>query len=249
VAYFNGLVTLDNATDQRGYDAAITSFKSILDPDKQPRERNFDFTKDYVVINALGRALFERATLERGNPAARDPFLLEAIEQYERTLSLEPEDLMAHYGLHQCFQMLGRPMSKLEHELPEKTPKTDEASLQELARTLLDGKADTAARREAAIRLVQGVTALGAEPLSVTQPKRPRFQLLLAQIQPSFQRENDREMKMATAYVLGALHRELYAIFKPDDIAESRAMQAYRSKHLAANRAAEAIVIYPLKRD
>jgi uncharacterized protein (DUF2164 family) len=139
-------------------------------------------------------------------------------------------------------------MAKWELELPEKAPKTDEASMQELARVLLDGKADKAVRREAAVRLFQAVTALGNEPISATQPKRPRFELLLAQIERYFHRESEAEMKAAAAYVLDALHGELYAIFKPDDIAESRAMQKYRQDHPAANHAAEDIVIYPLHR-
>ncbi len=80
VAWFNGLVTLGNASEPQDYDAAIALFKGILDPLKQPRERGFDFTKDYLVINELGRALYERALKEGDDTAARDPFLLEAID-------------------------------------------------------------------------------------------------------------------------------------------------------------------------
>ncbi|HEY7309033.1 MAG TPA: multiheme c-type cytochrome [Gemmataceae bacterium] len=247
VAWFNGLVTLENASDRRGYDDAITIFKGILDPERQPRDRGFDFTKDYVVINALGRALFERASLERGNPQARDPFLLEAIEQYQRTLRIDTENLSAHFGLHQCFQMLGRPLAKVE--VPEGAPKTDEESLKALAQTLLNGQTDKGARREAAAQLAQALTALGSEPVSVTQPRRPRFELLLTQIAPFFHKETDPELKEAAAHVLGKLHLELHRIFKPDELAQSRTVQMYRKKHPAADHAAESIVIYPLNRE
>jgi tetratricopeptide (TPR) repeat protein len=246
VAWFNGLVTLENASNRAGYDAAIATFKGILDPDKQPRERGFDFTKDYIVLNALGRALFERALQDVGKPAVRDPFLMEAIEQYENTLRIDPENLDAHYGLHQCFRLLGRAMPK--GKSAEQAPGTDEASLQELARTLLDVAADRAARLEAAARLARAVTALGAEPVSATQPKRARFETLLPRIGPYFRRESDTALKAAAAHVLDKLHQEMHAIFKPDDIARSRAVQAHREKHPAANHAAEAIVIYPLNR-
>jgi tetratricopeptide (TPR) repeat protein len=246
VAWFNGVVNLQNAKDREGFDAAIANFKRILDPENQPRERNFDFTKDYVVINALGLALFDRARVEGNVPAARDPFLLQAIEQYERTLRLDPEDLDAHYGLHQCFRPLGRAMPKVK--LPEQVAGTDEASLQTLGKTLLDGKADKAARLEAAARLAQAVSALGAEPVSASQPKRIRFETLLAPIEPFFHQEGDPDLKAATAHVLDKLHQEMHTIFKPDDLAQSRAVQAYREKHPAANHAAEAIVIYPLNR-
>ncbi len=72
--------------------------------------------------------------------------------------------------------------------------------------------------------------------------------MLLAQIEPYFHRENDADLKAAAAYVLDRLHQEMHAIFKPDDIAQSRAVQKHRGKHPAANHAAEAIVIYPLNR-
>jgi tetratricopeptide (TPR) repeat protein len=244
VAYFNGRVNLDNTTDRRSVETAIANFRSILDPNKQPRSRGFDFTRDYRVINELGRALFERASFERGQSAARDAFLLEAIEQYERTLKLDSENEKAHYGLHQCFQMLGRPMSAVK--LPDEAEKTDEASLLALADTLLDDKAEKSARRTAAGRLARAVTALGSEPISAKQPKRPRFELLLAKIEPYFHRQSDSELKEAAAHVLSRLHLELFRIFKPDELAQSRAMQAYRAKHPAADHAAESIVIYSL---
>ncbi len=246
VAYFNGRVNLDNTTDRRSIETAIANFQSILDPDKQPRERGFDFTKDYRVINDLGRALFERASFERGKSGQRDAFLLQAIEQYERTLKLDSENEKAHFGLHQCFQVLGRPMSALK--LPEETSKTDEASLQELANTLLDDKLDKQARRLAAGRLARAAAALGAEPVSAKQPKRSRFELLVARIEPYFHRETDTELREAAAFVLDRLHLELFQIFKPDELAQNRAIQAYRAKHPAADHAAEAIVIYSLHR-
>jgi tetratricopeptide (TPR) repeat protein len=246
VAYFNGRVNLDNTTDRRSVETALANFKSILDPDKQPRERSFDFTKDYRVINDLGRALFERASFERGKSTQRDAFLLEAIEQYERALKLDSENEKTHFGLHQCFQMLGRPMSGLK--APEEAPKTDEASMQELANTLLDDKIEKTTRLLSAVRLARATTALGAEPISATQPKRPRFELLLARIEPYFHRESDTELKEAAAYVLDRLHLELFQIFKPDELAQSQAIQAYRKEHPAADHAAEAIVIYSLHR-
>ncbi|HTU89054.1 MAG TPA: multiheme c-type cytochrome [Gemmataceae bacterium] len=245
VAYFNGRVNLDNTTDRRSVDAAIANFKSILDPDKQPRERLFDFTKDYRVINELGRALFERASFERGKSAQRNAFLLQAIEQYERALKLDSENEKAHFGLHQCFQMLGRPMSSSKS--PARVT-TDEASLQTLAGTLLDDKAEKWMRRNAAGILARAVTALGSEPISATQPKRPRFELLLARIEPYFHRESDAELKEAAAFVLDRLHLELFKIFKPDELAQNRAIQLYRAEHPAADHAAEFIVIYSLYR-
>ncbi|MGH7171246.1 MAG: multiheme c-type cytochrome, partial [Gemmataceae bacterium] len=246
VAWFNGLVTLDNASKPEDYDAAIKIFKGILDPHKQPRERDFDFTKDYVVINELGRALYERALKEGDDHAARDPFLLEAIDRYESALRIDSENVKTHYGLRQCFQELGRPLARVKP--PKIAPRTDEASLQALAQTLLDDKGDRSARQQSAVQLARAIALLGGEPVSATRPKRPRFEQLLAQVEPYFHRENDADLKTAAAYVLDALHLELWKIFKPDDHAQNQAVQAHRAKHPAANHAAEAIVIYSLNR-
>src|SRR5581483_7967157 len=42
LAWFGGLVTAENATDAADLDAAVAQFERIVDPAKQPRERNFD---------------------------------------------------------------------------------------------------------------------------------------------------------------------------------------------------------------
>ena len=52
-------------------------------------------------------------------------------------------------------------------------------------------------------------------------------------------------MQAALAQVLGHLHRELHALYKPDDHAKSRAIREASIKYPAANHAAQAIVIYP----
>src|SRR5204862_3260237 len=94
VAWLNGLVDKQN-----GYlDKAITEFRSILE-DRYPEldQCGFDFSKDYEVINELGQTLFERAKLERAeaNRPQREAFLRQAIEQFQKTLSLDSENVTA----------------------------------------------------------------------------------------------------------------------------------------------------------
>jgi hypothetical protein len=60
--------------------------------------------------------------------------------------------------------------------------------------------------------------------------------------------ETDPVAKTALAFALSCIHRELHALFKPDELARSATTKAYREKHPAANAAAEAIVIYPTDR-
>jgi tetratricopeptide (TPR) repeat protein len=247
LAWLNGRVNLLNVKDIEDYDRAIADFESVLNPKNQPADRKFDFTLDYVVINDLAQAYFKRSQLEGSNAKTRDPFLVKAIRQYEQTLGLEKEDLDAHYGLFQCYDRLGRAMPEVR--LPDEKPATDEAGLLALTRELRDGKAAKDKRLEAAARLARAVVALGQEPTRAEQPKLMRFEALSAQLRPLFHEEEDADLRAATAHVLGHLHREMHAIFKPDDVARSRSAKEYRAKYPAANHAAEAIVIYPLNRE
>ncbi|HEY2953552.1 MAG TPA: tetratricopeptide repeat protein [Verrucomicrobiae bacterium] len=112
VAWLNGLVNKQN-----GYlDKAITEFRSILE-DRYPEldRRGFDFSKDYIVINELGQTLFERSKLERGNENARRSFLTQAVEQFQKTLALDAENVAAHYNLSLIHAQLGDTKRAEEH--------------------------------------------------------------------------------------------------------------------------------------
>jgi tetratricopeptide (TPR) repeat protein len=104
VAWLNGLVNKQNGF----LDQAITEFRSILE-DRYPEldQRGFDFSKDYEVINELGQACFERAKMERANPARQKEFLNLALEAFQKTLALDSENLTAHYTLAQIYSQLG----------------------------------------------------------------------------------------------------------------------------------------------
>jgi len=104
VAWFTGLVNKQNGF----LDEAIKEFRSILE-DHYPEldRRGFDFSKDYEVINELGQTYFERAKMERANPAGQKEFLMKAVEQFQRTLTLDSENLTAHYNLALIYSQLG----------------------------------------------------------------------------------------------------------------------------------------------
>jgi tetratricopeptide (TPR) repeat protein len=243
VSWFSGLVNAENARDARGFDSAIADFERILDPENQPRDKKFDFRRDYVVINKLAQTLFKRSQFE-AQPARRDPFLLRAVEQYERTLAIDPEDLDAHYGLYQCHSLLGRAMPRVT--VPAGfDPDTREDALVALSATLRDAGRAKEDRLKAAAELARAITKLDQEESKAWQGKRPRLDTLLAQLRPYFREEKDSELKAAASYVLARLHRGMHALLKPDELARGRATRAYRATHPAANHAAEAIVIYP----
>lgn len=111
VAWLNGLVNKQN-----GYlDQAITEFQSILE-DRTPelQKRDFDFSLDYEVINELGQTLVEKSKMERGNPELQKRYLEMARQRFEKTLSLDSENLTAHYNLALVWQQLGD-VKKAEH--------------------------------------------------------------------------------------------------------------------------------------
>jgi tetratricopeptide (TPR) repeat protein len=114
VAWFSGLVNkqngfLDEAL-QNFYDLASTSFT-------EARQRGFDFSKDYRLLNEIGGALFEKAKRQRGElrRTAREALLAEASEWFHRTLDIDPENLSAHYNLALIYAQLGDTAQAEEH--------------------------------------------------------------------------------------------------------------------------------------
>ncbi len=106
VSYFTGIVNMQNGF----LDEAIENFSSIVDTRfNEARERNFDFSLDYRLLNQLAQALFERAKLERGaaREAQRNDFLQQAARRFEQALEIDPENAEAHYGLAQTYAQLG----------------------------------------------------------------------------------------------------------------------------------------------
>ncbi len=139
---------------------AAENFRHVLDDRTQEMiDRKFDFSLDYEVINLYGQTLFDLAKQSHGakRRAQRDDFLRRAIEQFEKTLSIDSENVTAHYNLQLLYKQLG---------------------------------------------------------------------------------ENEK----------AAEHGRLHARYKPDDNAGDRATALARQRYPAANHAAEAIVIYPLRR-
>lgn len=104
VAWFNGLVDKQNGFP----DKAIAEFRSILE-DRYPEldQRGFDFSQDYEVLNELGQAYYERAKMERGQPDQQRASLNLAVEAFQKTLALDPENLTAHYTLALLYTQLG----------------------------------------------------------------------------------------------------------------------------------------------
>ncbi len=114
VAWFTGHVN-----KQYGYlDEAIENFKSIAHTNfEQARQRGFDFSRDYRLLNELGQTLFERAKQERGvrRRTRREALLREAEDWFTKTLAIDPENATAHYNLALIYNRLGDPSQAQTH--------------------------------------------------------------------------------------------------------------------------------------
>ncbi len=167
VAWFTGQVNLQN-----GYlDEAIESFRSLVELDTpETRAREFDFSQDYRLLNALGQALFERSKQERGDArrARREELLQDAAGWFRRTLELEPEDLAAHYNLALILEQLGDAEGAARHHALHRTYKPDDnARDRAVARARArDPAANHAA--EAVVIYALDPAARGAQPAAPT---------------------------------------------------------------------------------
>ncbi len=107
IAWFTGIVNKQNGH----LDEAIENFRAVLamKDTAECRERGFDFSQDYRVLNELGQTLFDRAKQERGEAGkeARTRLLLEARSLFEKALAYDPEYLSAHYNLGLIYAALG----------------------------------------------------------------------------------------------------------------------------------------------
>ncbi len=166
ISYFTAQLNLQNGF----LDEAILAFRDLVDTRfQEARERGFDFSKDYRLLNDLALALAERAKLERGTARSEQAQALrtEAITWYQQTLALEPENATAHYGLAQLYEQLGDAAMAGRHRALHARYKVDDNARDravQLARQR-DDAADHAANTVVIYSL--------SEPDSTVAPKAP----------------------------------------------------------------------------
>jgi tetratricopeptide (TPR) repeat protein len=231
--WFTALVNSETATRKEHLDAVVGDLEMLLSPDTQPRDRGFDFAKDYVVWNTLANRLYKRRQFEPPDSPARREFLLRAVAAAERVLELDSEDVTAHDLLALAYGELAAPLP----------PAGTEASADwVLARSAVaaDASKPAAERIAACVAAAAGLDSLPA-------PKLPTIREVLAKLRPAFHAEANPGVKAALAGALAKYHRESHAIYKPDEIARSTATAIYRAKNPQANYAAGDRVIYPTR--
>jgi tetratricopeptide (TPR) repeat protein len=125
LAWWSGLVDKQNGK----LDQAIAKFKSVAEASSpELRERGFDFSKDYNLLNELGLALHERAKQERGEArqARRQELLRESASWFERTLAIDPENVNAHFNLYLLQKQIGDEAAATVHFEAYKKYKPDD---------------------------------------------------------------------------------------------------------------------------
>ncbi|GIW90951.1 MAG: hypothetical protein KatS3mg109_1383 [Pirellulaceae bacterium] len=118
---------------QNGYlEAAVRDFQNALS-DHSAAERGFDFSQDYEVINQLGQALFDLGLKrEVQDPDEARRWWQEAVQQFHKTLQLDPENVTAHYGLQLLYERLGDAARAEQHRRLHQRYKPDD-NAQDLA--------------------------------------------------------------------------------------------------------------------
>jgi tetratricopeptide (TPR) repeat protein len=260
VAWVTGLVNEQNGQ----LDDAIKNFELILSDDMNEnpavKSRGFDFRRDFVVWNELGTVRFERAEQERGakRAAERERRLREAVDAFEHTLDIDPEDLTAHYNLALLYGILSgnandavaSSITATAQSLSVGNAKVVAADLQRLFGELLASDA-SAARTEALEKLTGSIQAFLAGERDPFESRLNALVGLLEKCRDAYRMAQGNiskpEPAAAIARVLTVLHRELHLIYKLDDNARE-AVAIHRQNNAAANHAAQSIVIYPLNR-
>jgi tetratricopeptide (TPR) repeat protein len=98
---------------------AIQNLKSVLEDRTQDMiNRGFDFSRDYEVINLLGQTQFDlgRLRTRQGRQQDAEQAWQDAIECFQKTLTLDSENVSAHHNLQLLYAEVGEPELAREHE-------------------------------------------------------------------------------------------------------------------------------------
>jgi tetratricopeptide (TPR) repeat protein len=129
IAWYSALVDREIGN----LDAAIEALEALAETRfREARERGFDFGRDYRMLNELGRTLYERARMERGERrrGARTAFLQRAGERLEQALALEPEYAASHHSLGLVLTELGRDDEAERHRRLHDRYRTDDNAVE-----------------------------------------------------------------------------------------------------------------------
>jgi tetratricopeptide (TPR) repeat protein len=251
VAWVTGLVNKENGQ----LDEANASFELILSDQMRQHvaDRGFDFRRDYLVWNELGTVRAQRAEQERGprRAAERERWYRAAIDAFQKTLEIDPENIEAHKSLSEIFGILSRDAASGDEptlELDASGPALDASALRRLAAEFADSGRSPESRAKAAESLAGAVPPFLRAERDAFESRVSVLVDLLVQAAPVHRNASENTtLARAAARVLHVLHRELHQTYKPDDNARE-AVAKHRLANPPANHAAQSTVIYSLNR-
>lgn len=106
-AWLSGVIN----AQQGQFQQAEQNLRSVLeDSTAEMQERGFDFSLDIEVINLLGQTLFDlgKNADRQGRPAEGLAKFGDAVSQFQKTLTIDPENVTAHYNLQLLYERLGQ---------------------------------------------------------------------------------------------------------------------------------------------
>ncbi len=154
--WFGGQVDRQNGR----LDEAIAKYRQVVEGGfAQAAGRDFDFSEDWRVLNELASTLYQRARAARGasQTETRAAYLEEAAEVFRASLALDPEGVVAHFGLMQVLRDLGDEAGAARHAAAHSKYKPDDN-----ARDAAIAKARN--RYPAGDRAAEGVVIYDLEP-------------------------------------------------------------------------------------
>jgi len=102
IAWFSGLLLFQEGR----FDQALQAFEALAETRfNEARERGFDFSRDYRLLNRIGLTWRELANQRDGED--RTAALHAARDWFDRALVQDPENAAAHYNLSQVKAALG----------------------------------------------------------------------------------------------------------------------------------------------
>ncbi len=243
IAWLTGQINMRNGY----FDEAIERFESIL-ATKIP-SRNFDFSKDYEVIDALGSAYYSKARQAKRGSNEWRAAIEKTIETYRRTLEIDSENIAAHYNLGIAYSEIAA------IDDASQTTEIDQASKGTTSERLIELANATTRSGRGVNKRIADARSVGSGLKAFLEGPRPG---LSARIDPLFEvveklgaaraGETDRAVRGAEARSLAIVHKALHAMIKPDDNAEGRAFAIARRDNPAADQYAQSIVIHSLNR-
>lgn len=103
MAWFSGLLLFE----QGRLEGALEAFTSLFETRfVEARARNFDFSRDYRLLNRIGLTWLEVSRSSNGS--GQQTALNEAARWFHAALGEDPENVIAHYNLSRVYRQLGR---------------------------------------------------------------------------------------------------------------------------------------------